>query len=393
MAQNQSTGYVNPCRFLTDSFEDPEKLYVHNLICSVLNCLFMLPGICGNVLVILAVWKTPSLQTPSNGLLLSLATSDLAVGLLAQPSFSAWRISQMAGNLEVHCVAGVMSESFGWLLAGVSLFTITAISCERFLAVHLHLRYHNIVTRRGIAKVVLSFWLIWILITVLRFFVVNRKILRIIAVNFLVLTSAIMFIAYIMIYRLVRRHQMQIQQQCFTRSPGDGRNKTIDMVRYKRSTITMLYILGFFLFCYFPFLCVMIVEIAIGETLQTKAAYLYTVTSIFINSALNPLIYCWRMMEIRIAIRKIINSANVNAIEPDRSRSCIVTKRRPSIELQTIQPSFISEYKAFSESNLRTQAFNSSKSDLSNLPKSRETSSESDYLTQSMEQMYKNYTN
>lgn len=353
----------------------------------------MLPGICGNVLVILAVWKTPSLQTPSNGLLLSLATSDLAVGLLAQPSFSAWRISQIAGNLEVHCVAGVMSESFGWLLAGVSLFTITAISCERFLAVHLHLRYHNIVTRRGIAKVVLSFWLIWILITVLRFFVVNRKILRIIAVNFLVLTSSIMFIAYIMIYRLVRRHQMQIQQQCFTRSPDDGRNKTIDMVRYKRSTITMLYILGLFLFCYFPFLCVMIVEIAIGETLQTKAAYLYTVTSIFINSALNPLIYCWRMMEIRIAIQKIINSANVNAIDPDRSRSCIVTKRRPSIELQTIQPSVISEYKAFSESNLRTQAFNSSKSDLSNLPKSRETSSESDYLTQSMEQMYKNYTN
>lgn len=361
MDQNQSaTDHVNPCRFLTDSAEDREYLFVHNLICVFLNCLFVLPGIFGNVLVILAVWKTPSLQTPSNALLLSLATSDLAVGLLAQPSFSAWRISQMAGDIKVHCVAGVVSESIGWLLAGVSLFTITAISVERFLAVHLHLRYHHIVTRRGIAKVVLSFWLLWITITVLRFFVVNRKILRIIAVNFLVITSAIMFMAYIMIYKLVRRHQLQIRQQCFTRSPDDNRKRTIDMVRYKRSTITMLYILGFFLLCYFPFLLVMLVEVAIGETLQSKAAYLYTVTSIFINSALNPLIYCWRMMEIRMAIRKIITSGNVNSIEPEKS--FIVTKKRPSLELQTIQPSFVTENRGLHDSS---QSINS---DLINLP-------------------------
>lgn len=396
MAENQSTRYLSPCQFLTDSFEDPENLYIHNLICSVLNCIFMLPGICGNVLVISAVWKTPSLQTPSNGLLLSLATSDLAVGMLAQPSFSVWRISQMVGDIKVHCVAGVMSESFGWLLAGVSLFTITAISCERFLAVHLHLRYHDTVTRRGIAKVVLSFWLIWILITVMRFVLINRKILRIIAVNFLVLTSTTMFIAYIMIFRLVRRHQMQIQQQCFTRSQANGRNpgnKTIDMVRYKRSTITMLYILGFFLLCYFPFLVVMLVQIAIGETLQTKVAYLYTVTSIFINSAVNPLIYCWRMKEIRMAIMKVINSVHVNAIEPERSRSCVATKRHPSIELKTIQPSFITEYRAFSESNLNTQIFNSIKFDVSNDSKSREVSSDENYPTRSLERMYKNCTN
>ena len=113
------------------------------------------------------------------------------------------------------------------------------------------------------------------------------------------------------------------------------------MVRYKRSTITMLYILGFFLLCYFPFLLVMLLELAIGETLQSKAAYLYTVTSIFINSALNPLIYCWRMMEIRMAIRKIITFGEVNSIKPEKN--FIFTKRRPSFELQTIQPSFVAK--------------------------------------------------
>lgn len=157
-----------------------------------------------------------------------------------------------------------------------------------------------------------------------------------------------MFMAYTMIYKLVRRHQMQIRQQCFTQTPGDN-SKTIDMVRYKRSTITMLYILGFFLLCYFPFLVVMLVEVAKGETLLTKAAYLYTVTSIFINSALNPLIYCWRMMEIRMAIRKIINFPKVTSIQPEKS--FIFSKRPPSIELQTIQPSLVSDNPGFNSSS------------------------------------------
>jgi len=104
----------------------------------------------------------------------------------------------------------------------------------------------------------------------------------------------------------------------------------------------------------------MLVELATGETLQSKAAYLYTVTSIFINSALNPLIYCWRMMEIRTAIRKIITSGKVNSIEPEKS--FIVTKKGPSLELQTIQPSFVTGNGGLHASN---QSINS-RSDLIN---------------------------
>ena len=66
----------------------------------------------------------------------------------------------------------------------------------------------------------------------------------------------------------------------------------------------------------------MLLEHAIGEKLQSKAAYLYTVTSSFVNSALNPLIYCWRTMEIRIAIRKIITSGEVKHIKPEKKFYC-----------------------------------------------------------------------
>lgn len=323
---------ADSCAFMADSIEDPNYLYLHNLICSILNCFFIFPCIIGNVLVIMAICKTPSLQTSSNSLVLALASSDLAVGVIAQPALSAWRLSQIASDLRVSCVVGVLAENVGWLLAGVSLFIITAISCERFLALHLHLRYNNIVTRRRLAKVVLCFWFTWAIIIILRFFVVNMSILRIIAIIFLAITSLIMFVAYIMIYKLVRKHQMQIWQQCFIIIPSET-NKVIDMTRYKRSTLTMLYILGFFLLCYFPFFTVMVVEIAVGVTLKTKAAYLYTVTTVYVNSALNPVIYCWRLREMRLAVRKLVN-INTNFTENENNISLTHTKRLQAIQTQ-----------------------------------------------------------
>ena len=110
-------------------------------------------------------------------------------------------------------------------------------------------------------------------------------------------------------------------------------------------------------------------ELAIGETLQSKAAYLYTVTSSFVNSELNPLIYYWRTMEIRIAIRKIITSGEVKLIKP--KKSFIVTNRRPSLELQTIQSSFVAKngglHASKQPNNSRNDLINSSIAKISDI--------------------------
>ena len=292
------------CAFLT-FVGDPDYFYVSNLITCILNCIFIAPATLGNAMVIIAVRGTPSLRTSSNALLMSLASSDLAVGLVAQPAFATWRIMQVVHETQFYCIFGLLSESFGWLLAGVSLCTVTAISVERYLAVYLHLRYSVIVTQTRIAYLVSSFWLIWVTIIILRFFLVSGLALRVIAIHFLVITSAVMLFACTKIYFIVQRHHEEIRHQatsCF----GQENNNVIDMARYKKSTITMLYVLGAFLLCYVPFLCVMIMEVVGGETESSRLAYLFTVTFIFINSSLNPIIYCWRIKEIRRAILKVI---------------------------------------------------------------------------------------
>ena len=65
--------------------EDYEQIPL--LVNCAVNIPFALTSIIGNTLVLHAVWKTPSLRSPSILLLCGLALSDLAVGAVVQPLF------------------------------------------------------------------------------------------------------------------------------------------------------------------------------------------------------------------------------------------------------------------------------------------------------------------
>ena len=65
----------------------------------------------------------------------------------------------------------------------------------------------------------------------------------------------------------------------------------------------------------------MIVETFTGYTLSVKIAYDYVATAVFINSALNPLVYCWRIREIQRAVKSVLRKeprASAHFITPAR---------------------------------------------------------------------------
>lgn len=122
----------------------PQNLIVLN--CAI-NVLFLITAILGNLLVISAVWKTPSLRCPSNIFLCGLSTSDLAVGLVVQPLFLYIELIQILERPTQY--PGALGHAFiivSYSVCGVSLLTVTAISVDRLLALQYHLRYVNIVT-------------------------------------------------------------------------------------------------------------------------------------------------------------------------------------------------------------------------------------------------------
>ena len=117
----------------------------------------------GNLLIIRPFWKAISIPSTLKPLFLSLAFSDLCVGLYVQPMFGV--ITAMVLVLEERgkykfsflCPSVITANIFfAYVVTAASFFTIAAIALDRFLAVILPLRYQALVTekRAGIAVVV-----------------------------------------------------------------------------------------------------------------------------------------------------------------------------------------------------------------------------------------------
>ena len=87
--------------FQTDNI--PELIVVFN---STVNFPLSVLTIVGNALVLVAVWRTPSLRSPSVILLCGLATTDLAVGLLVQPLFLSMELTLLSNSSAYNCVLG-----------------------------------------------------------------------------------------------------------------------------------------------------------------------------------------------------------------------------------------------------------------------------------------------
>ena len=135
--------------------------YLYLTLC-VFNAYLSYTATMLNIVAIYAIRKTSSLSKNLKTLLLSLAVSDLGVGLLAQPMFVVHLMDSKQNNETnesynaMHIVCLIPTNFFIY----ASLFSVTALCADRFLAIHLHLRYRELVTYKRIAIVVVSIWVI-----------------------------------------------------------------------------------------------------------------------------------------------------------------------------------------------------------------------------------------
>ena len=107
---------------------------------TIANCLGNLPlafvAITGNAFVLYRVWKTPSLRSPSILLLCGLASTDLSVGLIAQPIFITEGFMGLYSRSENLTLAlAKVHQMIGRSLCGVSLLMIAGISIDRLIAI------------------------------------------------------------------------------------------------------------------------------------------------------------------------------------------------------------------------------------------------------------------
>ena len=127
----------------------------------VINALMAFMATSLNLLIIVTFVKTTSLrETPSNLLVLGLAISDLFVGVFAQPLFCIVKFAELTENNDQNTTTKTGYYSISFVLSTVSIFTLTAITVDRFLAVHLHLRYQELVTTKRYGITLACIWII-----------------------------------------------------------------------------------------------------------------------------------------------------------------------------------------------------------------------------------------
>ena len=269
----------------------------------VLHFIFSPVATFANILVIRALWKASSMPANIKKFFLSLAVSDLAVGLFAQLMVAVvLRMAANGGhNFDLLCPTILTVCFFSLLLLGCASFlNVTAIAVDRLLAITLHLRYQELVTSKRVIIALISVWLTSGVAAFLYISVGNE--------NVIVLAAVIKFVglflttvAYINIYRAVRHHQNQMKNQL-----QHENESTVDLFREIKTTFNALYFYVIFVACYLPNFCS--TTLLITDSLRKSFILAFHVTFFFVllNSSLNPVVYCWRYQEIRQIIKSTV---------------------------------------------------------------------------------------
>ena len=113
---------------------------------SVISVFLAFNAILGNTLILVALHKETVLYQPSKFLYRCLATTDLCAGLILEPVATVYRFSLIHEDWKLCRYAVTTRFMVGFPLFSVSLFTVTAISVDRLLALLLGLRYKHIFT-------------------------------------------------------------------------------------------------------------------------------------------------------------------------------------------------------------------------------------------------------
>ena len=265
-----------------------------------------------NIVTIHAIRKTPSLSKNLKTLLLSQAISDLGVGLLVQPIFVAQLVvestqdNESSNSYNVIYIARLITTSFFYF---ATLLIVIVLCAERFASIHFYLRYQELTTYRRVVAVVVSIWVFSGLISFIRLFI-SKKIMYLVfgVIDSACVTAASFFSARI--YLSVRRHLNELHGGHLQVQPASHDRQMASVLRLRKFAIMAIYVYLVLVLCYLPDICLLLVNaFTPGSSTVTNNLLYYTMTLAFLNSSLNPLIYCWRLKHIRHTTISILRNA------------------------------------------------------------------------------------
>ncbi|XP_073246812.1 melanocyte-stimulating hormone receptor-like [Porites lutea] len=272
------------------------------IVLLVLNTFLSITAFLGNTLILVALHKESSLHPPSKLLLRSLAITDLLVGIIVEPLYVVYLMSVKSKRWDLCYNVNVALFIASHILCSVSLLVLTAISVDRLLALWLGLRYRQVVTLRSVYITVIAMSVLSIVVTTS--YIWNELLFSLLLFINLSFCLTIIIFSYMKIFFMLRHYQIQVtvaQEQPRQAIP-------LNIARYRKAVYSALLVQVTLLICYLPFV---IIE-ALTDLKSVKlssSVYLtktFSFSFVFLNSSLNPFLYCWKIKEVRQAVKDTI---------------------------------------------------------------------------------------
>jgi len=266
----------------------------YNIFLSIAACL-------GNALILVSLHKVSSIYPPTKHFFLCLAVTDLSVGIVVQPLYAIFIMSPLIKmNVNELFTMRRVHYALSWIFCGVSILTSTAISVDRLLALLLGLRYRPVVTLRRVRLVIICFWFISVSLGSIRN---SRSDIAFKAASTLLPLSLIVSIfCYTRIFFKLRHQQVQVPQ-----GQANEGEIPLNIARYKKSVSSILWVQVVLVACYAPWGIALVLYV---NGIWNDMAWLVTETLIYLNSSLNPILYCWKIRAVKQAAQQTIRQLN-----------------------------------------------------------------------------------
>ena len=286
--------------------------FVASVVSAVFIAIISPVAVTGNALILAAIWKKTFSRTPFHILLSGLLFTDLCTGLIAQPvnvaSILLYTVNakQAINRPLLYVTFETVADASATYFIAITLLLLTFMSVERWL----HMSRRSLITARRGYVIALAVVLIPTPMTVLRSLetinpgsigsAYNATIIAMILICFLTT-----FIAYFNVIRIIRSHQLQVEANVTSQHFGQP---AINFAKYKKSVITIFYMLALFSFSFFPFVISVGVYIHVGLNSETSVALSFSLVLLFLSSSLNPCLYIWKMNDIRGGVKNLLCS-------------------------------------------------------------------------------------
>lgn len=286
-----------------------------SIFLAALNIVLAIVATLGNFLLLIALRKVMSIYPPTKLFFRSLAVTDLFAGLIVQPMYSITLIPGISHKNLMYYSIQVTGIS-GSILCTVSILTSTAISVDRLLALLLGLRYKQVVTLKRTRAVVGCIWLLSCSMGGWRYSNWGAEASKFTLFVLMLLSLIISICSYTKIYLYLQNQQAQLHakkhreiHQEPTSNGGEGR---LNIERYKKLVSSIAWVQLALLLCFIPF--------TVGSMLFTHrkltgvatgiAHFCVSIPYVLFNPALNPILYCWKIREVKQAMKETVRKLN-----------------------------------------------------------------------------------